>query len=250
VDCPGAHVNAVGACTPAARELDTAAVRRARFFGDRRESVLKEAGDFLIPLQEGSIAEGHLLGDFGDLLLGRVQGRLAPEDVTVFRIRWASRSRTWPPPSTSTPRHWRRGGGFGWSFRRRPRMRTLSAPTIDDIRAARERLAGVVLRTPLVRLNVDGPNEIYLKLENLQPIGSFKLRGRQRHALAGPERLAKGVYTASAGNMAQGWRGAPGRSGCRRRSSCPSTRRRPSSPPSSGWAAGTSRVPFEQCGRC
>ncbi|HZF13624.1 MAG TPA: threonine/serine dehydratase [Thermoanaerobaculia bacterium] len=84
-------------------------------------------------------------------------------------------------------------------------MRTLSAPTIDDIRAARERLAGVVLRTPLVRLNVDGPNEIYLKLENLQPIGSFKLRGAANAMrLAGPERLAKGVYTASAGNMAQG----------------------------------------------
>jgi len=81
---PGAHVNAVGACTPTARELDTAAVVRARFFGDRRESVLKEAGDFLLPMNEGSIAEDHLLGDFGDLLLGRIQGRLAPDDVTVF----------------------------------------------------------------------------------------------------------------------------------------------------------------------
>jgi threonine dehydratase len=84
-------------------------------------------------------------------------------------------------------------------------MRTLTAPTIDDILAARERLRGVVLRTPLVRLNVDGPAEIYLKLENLQPIGSFKLRGAANAMrLAGPERLAGGVYTASAGNMAQG----------------------------------------------
>jgi threonine dehydratase len=84
-------------------------------------------------------------------------------------------------------------------------MRTLTAPTIDDILAARERLRGVVLRTPLVRLNVDAPAEIYLKLENLQPIGSFKLRGAANAMrLAGPERLAGGVYTASAGNMAQG----------------------------------------------
>jgi threonine dehydratase len=84
-------------------------------------------------------------------------------------------------------------------------MRTLAAPSIDDIRAARERLAGVVVRTPLVRLNVDSPAEIYLKLENLQPIGSFKLRGAANAMrLAGPERLADGVYTASAGNMAQG----------------------------------------------
>jgi threonine dehydratase len=84
-------------------------------------------------------------------------------------------------------------------------MRTLAAPTIDDIRAARERIRGVAIRTPLVRLNVDSQAEIYLKLENLQPIGSFKLRGAANAMrLAGPERLAGGVYTASAGNMAQG----------------------------------------------
>jgi threonine dehydratase len=85
-------------------------------------------------------------------------------------------------------------------------MRTLEAPGIDDIRAARERLQGVVVRTPLVRLHLDdAPAEIYLKLENLQPIGSFKLRGAANAMrLAGPERLAGGVYTASAGNMAQG----------------------------------------------
>lgn len=81
---PGAHVNAVGACTPASRELDTAAVARSRFFGDLRESVLKEAGDFLIPLKEGAFGEDHLLGDLGGLLLGRVEGRLSPDDITVF----------------------------------------------------------------------------------------------------------------------------------------------------------------------
>lgn len=85
-------------------------------------------------------------------------------------------------------------------------MRDLRAPTLNEIRAARERLAGVTVRTPLVRLNTDdGPAEIWLKLENLQPIGSFKLRGATNAMrLAGPERLADGVYTASAGNMAQG----------------------------------------------
>jgi threonine dehydratase len=85
-------------------------------------------------------------------------------------------------------------------------MRSLTAPSLDDIRAARERLQGVTLRTPLVRLNVeDAPAEIWLKLENLQPIGSFKLRGAANAMrLAGPEKLRDGVYTASAGNMAQG----------------------------------------------
>ena len=85
-------------------------------------------------------------------------------------------------------------------------MSPLTAPTLDDVRAARERLAGVIVRTPLVRLNADNaPAEIWLKLENLQPIGSFKLRGAANAMrLAGPARLQEGVYTASAGNMAQG----------------------------------------------
>lgn len=84
-------------------------------------------------------------------------------------------------------------------------MAALEAPGLDEIRAARDRLAGIAIRTPLVRLHVDAPAEIFLKLENLQPIGSFKIRGAGNAiAAASPERLAAGVYTASAGNMAQG----------------------------------------------
>jgi threonine dehydratase len=84
-------------------------------------------------------------------------------------------------------------------------MTNLAAPSLDEILAARERLAGVTVRTPLVRLNADAPAEVWLKLENLQPIGSFKLRGAANAMrLAGPEKLREGVYTASAGNMAQG----------------------------------------------
>ena len=86
------------------------------------------------------------------------------------------------------------------------KTRTFSAVSLEEVRAARERLAGVVMRTPLVRLAADdNASEIYLKLENLQPIGSFKLRGAANAmALAGDDALAHGVYTASAGNMAQG----------------------------------------------
>jgi threonine dehydratase len=85
-------------------------------------------------------------------------------------------------------------------------LRTIEAPSIDEIRAARGRIAGSALRTPLVRLNVDdAPAEIWLKLENLQPIGSFKLRGAGNAiGLLPKSALARGVYTASAGNMAQG----------------------------------------------
>lgn len=79
-------------------------------------------------------------------------------------------------------------------------------PTLAEIEAARQRIGGAAIRTPLVRLNVaDAPAEIYLKLENLQPIGSFKIRGAANAmAQLAPEQLRRGVLTASAGNMAQG----------------------------------------------
>ena len=82
----------------------------------------------------------------------------------------------------------------------------LSVPDLEAIRSAQARIAGIALRTPLIRLNVDhAPAEIYLKLENLQPIGSFKLRPALSAILSLPPGIrAAGVYTASSGNMAQG----------------------------------------------
>jgi len=81
---PGTHVNAVGACFPASRELDTDAVRRARLFTDCRESCVNEAGDFLIPRTEGAIDDAHLLGEIGQVFLGTVPGRRSPDDVTIY----------------------------------------------------------------------------------------------------------------------------------------------------------------------
>lgn len=74
------------------------------------------------------------------------------------------------------------------------------------IEAARTRIAGAAIRTPLLPLDqTDAPCRLWLKLECLQPIGSFKIRGSANAiALADPAALARGVYTASAGNMAQG----------------------------------------------
>jgi threonine dehydratase len=79
-------------------------------------------------------------------------------------------------------------------------------PTLAAVEEARGRIAGAAIRTPLVRLNVlDAPAEIYLKLENLQPIGSFKIRGASNAmGRLSREALSEGVLTASAGNMAQG----------------------------------------------
>jgi alanine dehydrogenase len=82
---PGAHVNAVGASLASARELDSAAVARARLFVDRRESAVNESGDYLVPLREGLIAEDHIRGELGDLLLGRLAGRRSPAEITLFK---------------------------------------------------------------------------------------------------------------------------------------------------------------------
>ena len=76
---------------------------------------------------------------------------------------------------------------------------------LAEIERAREVIDGVAVRTPLVRLNVDADVEIHLKLETLQPVNSFKIRGAANAVLqATDEELRDGVLTASAGNMAQG----------------------------------------------
>ena len=76
---------------------------------------------------------------------------------------------------------------------------------LAEIEAARERIAGAAVRTPLLRLHVEAPAEIYLKLENLQPVNSFKIRGATNAVLLAPEKARRtGLVTASAGNMAQG----------------------------------------------
>ena len=77
---------------------------------------------------------------------------------------------------------------------------------IEDVRRAQPAIADAAIRTPLVPLNLwDAPAEIFLKLENLQPIGSFKIRGAANAMkLMSKDELARGVLVASAGNMAQG----------------------------------------------
>jgi threonine dehydratase len=84
-------------------------------------------------------------------------------------------------------------------------MHPVEQVPVAEIRAAAERLGDSIVRTPLIELNVDTETRIFLKLENLQPIGSFKLRGAgNAMRRCDPATLAKGVCTASAGNMAQG----------------------------------------------
>ncbi|HLY36018.1 MAG TPA: pyridoxal-phosphate dependent enzyme [Candidatus Limnocylindria bacterium] len=86
-----------------------------------------------------------------------------------------------------------------------PSTRPPDSITVADVEAARERLTGVLVRTPMIRLETDGGAEILLKLECLQPVRSFKVRGAYNAlSMLSDAELAQGVYTASAGNMAQG----------------------------------------------
>ena len=108
------------------------------------------------------------------------------------------------------------------------------------IEAARGRIADAAIRTPLVRLRVeDAAAEIYLKLENLQPINSFKIRGATNAIMLAPAgERAKGLVTASAGNMAQGVAWAARELGVPATIAVPEHAQRRSSRRSSGWAAG------------
>ncbi len=82
---PGQHVNLVGASVAAAREADNEVVRRSRFFVDARASAAAQAGEWLRALQDGVVGESHLLGEIGEVLLGRVPGRLTDADITVYK---------------------------------------------------------------------------------------------------------------------------------------------------------------------
>jgi ornithine cyclodeaminase len=80
----GAHVNAVGACIPTARELDTETMAHASLFVDRRESALNEAGDYVIAAAEGAIGPDHVEAELGEVLAGLHPGREHEDELTVF----------------------------------------------------------------------------------------------------------------------------------------------------------------------
>jgi ornithine cyclodeaminase/alanine dehydrogenase-like protein (mu-crystallin family) len=80
----GAHINAVGACFPNTRELDSATVAASTFIADRRESAENESGDYRLALEEGAIAKGHIAAELGDVLTGAHPGRTSTDEITVF----------------------------------------------------------------------------------------------------------------------------------------------------------------------
>jgi ornithine cyclodeaminase/alanine dehydrogenase-like protein (mu-crystallin family) len=82
---PGVHINAVGSSIPSTRELDSATMRDAALFVDRRESTLNESGDFLIPQKEGLIGPEHIRAEIGELVIGAAEGRRSDDEITVFK---------------------------------------------------------------------------------------------------------------------------------------------------------------------
>ena len=82
---PGAHVNLVGAHTPASREADSDAIARGRVYVDLLQSAMREAGDILIPIGEGVIDQQHIVGEIGQLLDGAVPGRCDDSDITIYK---------------------------------------------------------------------------------------------------------------------------------------------------------------------
>ncbi len=82
---PGTHINGIGSHSPDGRELDTETVRRAKVVPDYAPACLAEAGDLIIPIQEGAITEGHIHAGLGEVVAGLKPGRESPEEITLFK---------------------------------------------------------------------------------------------------------------------------------------------------------------------
>jgi ornithine cyclodeaminase len=82
---PGTHVDLVGAFSPAMRESDDEAVRKARVYVDTRDGVLKEAGDIVQAIASGALAEREIAGDLFQLARGEAQGRSSADQITLFK---------------------------------------------------------------------------------------------------------------------------------------------------------------------
>ena len=191
----GAHVNAVGSSIPTTRELDTADDGRGGPLR-RPPRVDAQRGRRLpLPAAEGAIGPEHIRAELGELLIGAAEGRRSSSELTVFK------SLGLAVEDLAAAEHVlraRRGRG------RRRRGRALIP--LEEIRLAQRthRRARACARRSSGSTS-DADAEIYLKLETLQPVNSFKIRGAGNAVLQATDaELARGVVTASAGNMAQG----------------------------------------------
>lgn len=82
---PGTHVNAVGSSQPGPVEVDHALVVLSRYIVDSRRSAVVAAAEFLLAREAGLIGDGHIMGEIGEVLLGRVPGRTSPDEITLYK---------------------------------------------------------------------------------------------------------------------------------------------------------------------
>ncbi len=81
---PGTHINAVGACLPTDRELDTATMAAGVLFADRRDSLVNESGDYVLAAAEGAVSPARIRAELGEILTGDAPGRQAAGEITIF----------------------------------------------------------------------------------------------------------------------------------------------------------------------
>jgi ornithine cyclodeaminase/alanine dehydrogenase-like protein (mu-crystallin family) len=81
----GTHLNIVGSSRAGPVEIDTSLVRRARFFADHKEGVLRQGAEWLVALAEGAVGEDHLLGEIGEVFAGTLPGRTGADEVTLYK---------------------------------------------------------------------------------------------------------------------------------------------------------------------
>jgi alanine dehydrogenase len=81
----GTHINNIGSHTPAAREMDTAIVKRSKFIADSREACLNESGDIIIPIKEGAVDESHIYAELGEIVTGKKPARENDSEITLFK---------------------------------------------------------------------------------------------------------------------------------------------------------------------
>ena len=82
---PGTHINGIGSHTPNARELDTTIVKKSKFIADSYEACLKEAGDIMIPINEGAIDKSHMFAELGEVVTGKKPTRENNDEITLFK---------------------------------------------------------------------------------------------------------------------------------------------------------------------
>jgi len=81
----GTHINGVGSHTPKAREMDTAIIKRSKVIADSYDACLREAGDIIIPIEEGAIDKSHLHAELGEVITGKKSGRADAREITLFK---------------------------------------------------------------------------------------------------------------------------------------------------------------------